>query len=258
MKLEIFKLNKETSLDEFMNFVQSHLFQEKIDEEIKMYTVRTGFTPNSDNDFGGGNFIFFGFRVDERKLSTSVKKRMLNNPKIKEIKKQVSKQEWKQIKNDLEHELLLKMPFGTNKTNIIIINDYVVLINPIKGVTNHISSILGEKVLLDLNNIAKGLEDKEDGISIAPIRGMHTYTSKDDEFTVKGELSSFDDIKKLTVLCTSDSEIEITMTQESFNVSNKAFFNKVKKEVSDTDNMYYSMERFLFLISPILKANQAN
>lgn len=254
MKIEVYKQNKDSSLDCFLDFVQQNLFTEKREDEIANYTVRTGFQANSDNNFGGGNFIFFNFRLDERKVTSAVKKRMLQSPKIKEIQKQVSKKEWKQIKSDLEHELKLKMPFGTIITNIVVYNNYVFLINPTKGIHQHISSILGKRLKIDLDNLASGIEDKEKHIIISPIKGNHSYTSKDNEFSVKGDLEKYDTIKKLTIISTSLSSIEATLTSDSFNISNNAFFNKVDKNLSNVDNLYYAIENFTnLLVEPICK-----
>ena|SRR6056297_2992401 len=91
MKIEVYKQNKDFSLDCFLDFVQQNLFTEKREDEIANYTVRTGFQANSDNNFGGGNFIFFNFRLDERKVTSAVKKRMLQSPKIKEIQNKFQK-----------------------------------------------------------------------------------------------------------------------------------------------------------------------
>lgn len=256
MKLEIYKV-KDFSFSEIEEYLEEFKFKHKEEDEIKNLILRTGFTSNADGDYGTNDCISFRFRVDKRKIPTSVRKRYLKHPDMLAKKREMNKKQWKRFQQEALEMLELRMPWGTKECNIVIKNNYMFIIDGINGVSTHLSKFIEHKLIFDLKSLSSGLEDSHKGLIIEPAKGTHSYRKGEEEFTVKGNISEADDYSKITIVSTMVSSICATVKRDTVSVTSKAFFNEVQDggHVSKNDLLADAIDRFIELIVDPLSEN---
>lgn len=232
MKLRVFIKNEDVSFDDIEDIVQSHLFVHKDEEELKEKVFRSGIVLDDDIGIGDSSMIYFKYRIEERKLPASVKKKILSLPEVVETTSNIKKKsERKKFIDAVLYEAKKKMPWGRKEYRVFIDDRFLFFVDTSSEIDSNLvemfQDVINEAVTFTPRLLLEPIVDEDTHFVMESCTGRHKFNKENREITLKGELEvgGFSSVQAITCCSAQyDASIIFTMTPTHINLSPKEFF----------------------------------
>lgn len=235
MKLAIYLKKDDAEYQDVEGIIKEHLFIPKSEEEIRDKCLRLGFVWDSEIGIGDSSIMFFKYRIEERKMLSSVKKRILKSEKVVNALEGIkAKKDKKHFVETIIHEARLKLPWSRFDYKVMINDKYIVFVDCPKNVEENLLCLFGgfieNRLTFDPALLMEPIVDKESNRIVELCSGVHKFDKGEKQFALKGELDveEVSSLKKATFCSTQyNKSIIFTMTDLHIVVNPKEFFKNI-------------------------------